>query len=123
MRGSLVKGKSTVVAAFTPEAILKRRIRAHLRKLGFQKGPGGTLFPPSASKESVRALHYEQRRAGLKKQRAFVQRVLPELQRYFAEGREVDPSRVEPALELIKADTWQSDLFRLASLSWSAEAQ
>lgn len=114
-----MKGESTVVAAFTPEAILKRKIRAHLRKLGFQKGPGGTLVPPSASKEAVRALHYEQRRAGLKEQRAFVQRVLPELQHYFAEGSEVDPGRVEPVLELIKADTWQSDLFRLASLSWS----
>ena len=114
-----MKGGSTVVAAFTPEATLKRKIRAHLRKLGFHKGPGGTLVPPSTSKESVRALHYEQRRAGLKQQREFVQRVLPELQQYFAEGSEVDPSRVEPVLELIKADSWQSNLFRLASLSWS----
>jgi len=114
-----VKRKSAVVAAFTPEAILKRKIRAHLRKLGFDKGPGGTLVPPSTSKESVRALHYEQRRAGLKQQRKFVERVLPELQHHFAEGGEVDPSRVEPVLELIKAETWQSDLFRLASLSWS----
>lgn len=114
-----MKRKSAVVSAFTPEAILKRKIRTHLRKLGFQKGPGGTLVPPSTAKESVRALHYEQRRAGLKEQREFVQRVLPELQHYFAEGGEVDPSRVEPVLELIKAATWQSDLFRLASLSWS----
>ena len=116
---SPVKRKSAIVAAFTPEAVIKRKIRAHLRKLGFHKGPGGTLVPPSTSKESVRALHYEQRSAGLKEQRAFVQRVLPELQHYFAEGNEVDPSRVEPVLELIKAHTWQSDLFRLASLSWS----
>lgn len=114
-----MKRKSAVVAAFTPEAILKRKIRAHLRKLGFHKGPGGTLVPPSNSKESVRALHYEQRRAGLKKQRAFAECALPKLQHYFAEGNEVDVSRVEPVLELIKANTWQSDLFRLASLSWS----
>lgn len=114
-----MKKKSTVVAAFTPEAILKRKIRAHLRKIGFHKGPGGSLVPPSTSKASVRALHFEQRRAGLKKQSAFVQRALPKLQHHFAEGGEVDPSRVEPFLELIKADTWQSDLFRLASLSWS----
>lgn len=114
-----MKRKSAVVAAITPEAILKRKIRAHLRKLGFHKGPGGALVPPSTSKESVRALHYEQRRAGLKQQRAFVQRMLPKLENYFAEGSEVDPTRVEPVLELIKAHTWQSDLFRLASLSWS----
>jgi hypothetical protein len=114
-----VKRESVIVTAFTPEAILKRKIRAHLRKLGFQKGPGGVLVPPSASKEAVRALHHEQRRAALKEQRAFVQRVLPELQHHFAEGRDVDPLKVEPVLELIRADTWQSDLFRLASLSWS----
>lgn len=48
-----------------------------------------------------------------------MQRVLPELQYHFAEGDDVDPLKVEPFLELIKADTWQSDLFRLASLSWS----
>ena len=114
-----MKRKSAVVVAFTPEAILKRKIRTHLRKLGFHRGLGGTLVPPSTSKESVRALHSEQRKAGLKKQRAFVQRVLPELQNYFAEGSEVDPNGIEPSLELIKAGTWQSDLFRLASLSWS----
>ena len=114
-----MKKKSAVVAAFTPEAILKRKIRTHLRKLGFHKGPSGMLIPPSTSKESVRALHYEQRRAGLKEQREFVQRALPELQHYFAEGGEVEPNSVEPVLELIKAETWQSDLFRLASLSWS----
>lgn len=111
--------KSAVVAAFTPEAILKRKIRAHLRKLGFQKGVKGSLVPPSTSKESVRSLHFEQRKAGLKEQRAFVQRVLPDLLQYFAEGTEVDPNKIEPALELVRSDTWQSELFRLASLSWS----
>src|SRR4029079_5050801 len=29
------------------------------------------------------------------------------------------PTRVMPRLELIDADTWQSDLFRLATFSWS----
>jgi hypothetical protein len=67
----------------------------------------------------VRSLHFEQRKAGLKEQRAFVQRVLPDLLQYFAEGTEVDPNKIEPALELVRSDTWQSELFRLASLSWS----
>jgi hypothetical protein len=114
-----VKSKSAVVAAFTPEAVLKRKIRAHLRKLGFEKGPRGALVPPSTSKESVRALHNEQRKAGLRSERAFVKRALADLQHHFAEGSEVDPSKVEPSLELIGAGTWQSELFRLASLSWS----
>ena len=72
-----------------------------------------------SSKESVRALHSEQRKAGLKAQRKFVRRAFPELQHHFAGGSEIHPEKVEPVLELIDAGTWQSDLFRLASLSWS----
>jgi hypothetical protein len=38
---------------------------------------------------------------------------------HFASGSDIDPERVTPRLELINAETWQSDLFRLATLSWS----
>ena len=58
------KRKTPVISAFTLEANLKRKIRAHLRKLGFEKAPGGALKPPSSSKESIRTLHQEQRRCG-----------------------------------------------------------
>jgi Druantia protein DruA len=111
--------KSVLVGAFSPEAILKRKVRAHLRKLGFRRSPEGALLPPSSSKESIRALHLEQRKAGLREQREFVRRAFPRLQHHFANGSEVNPEKVEPRLELIKAHSWQSDLFRLASLSWS----
>jgi hypothetical protein len=114
-----VKKKPVVIAAFTPEARLKRRIRAHLRKLGFNHGPDGALVAPLSSKANIRALHLEQRRDGLRAEKQFIQSVLPDLEIYFANGSEVDPGSVRPRLELIEAGTWQSDLFRLASLSWS----
>jgi hypothetical protein len=114
-----VKNKTVVVAVFTPEAILKRKIRAHLRKLGFDKGKNGALRPPSTSKESVRALHVEQRKALLRSERRFVREAYPRLKKYLAEGSEIDPAKVLPTLELIETGTWQSELFRLASLSWS----
>jgi hypothetical protein len=114
-----MKKKTPIIGAFTQEAILKRKVRAHLRKLGFDKSDDGKLLPPSSSKESIRSLHSEQRKAGLKSEREFIRRALPELQHHFAEGRDIDPARVEPVLELIEAGTWQSDLFRLAGLSWS----
>jgi hypothetical protein len=117
--GVRVKKRAVVISAFTPEARLKRRIREHLRKLGFEHGPDGALTPPPSSKESIRALHFEQRRDGLKDHRTFVKSALPKLVTHFANGSEVDPEKVQPRLELVKADTWQSDLFRLASLSWS----
>src|SRR5580700_1410405 len=49
--------KTPIFAAFGPEANIKRKIRRHLKKLGFKRGKNGALEPPSSSKESVRALH------------------------------------------------------------------
>jgi len=117
--GRANKKKSVVVSAFSDEAKLKRKVRAHLRKLGFVNGGGGSFKPPSTSKETVRTLHQEQRKAILKEQRDFLRSALPSLSVHFANGCEVDPTKVSPRLELISADTWQSKLFRLASLSWS----
>ncbi len=122
MRGDValpVKKKSVVISAFTLEAKLKRKIRAHLRKLGFERSQGGALKPPSSSKEAVRALHQEQRKAILKSQRRFLAEALPQLSKHFANGDEIDPRKVLPRLEIVEAGTWQSDLFRLASLTWS----
>ena len=89
--------KATIIAAFMPEAVLKRKVRAHLRKLGFKKSGNGALSPPTSSKESVRAVHSDQRKAGLKAQGVFVKRVFPELKHHFAEGHEVDPVNILPA--------------------------
>ncbi len=111
--------KSIVISAFTPEANLKRKIRAHLRKLGFEKSNDGALMPPSSSKDTIRTLHQDQRNAILKTQRDFVLDMLPRLTRYFANGNEIDPTKIAPKIELIKADTWLAELFRLASLCWS----
>jgi hypothetical protein len=58
MRGK----KGIVVSAFSAEATLKRKIRNHLRKLGFTRGPQGSLVAPASSKQSIRKLHFEQRR-------------------------------------------------------------
>jgi hypothetical protein len=113
------KKKRAVISAFTLEANLKRKVRSHLRKLGFARSPEGALKPPSSAKEGIRALHQEQRKARLRSEQVFVLSALPNLIKHFADGSEIDPENVRPKLELIEADTWQSDLFRLASLSWS----
>ena len=34
-------------------------------------------------------------------------------------GAEINPAAITPVLERVFADTWQADLFRLASLTWS----
>ncbi len=108
-----------VVVAFSPEANLKRRVRAHLRTLGFRKDETGQLVASSSDKESVRALHRLQRRERLRANREFVKAKLDSLKKHFASGAEIDPSRISPKLQLIDAGTPESDLFRLAALTWS----
>lgn len=110
---------ASVIPAFSVEANLKRKVRDHLRTLGFSKDTSGHLVPPISSKESVRVLHRVQRRERILAQRDFIKDQFKTLRDHFAAGVDVDPTRVTPRLELIDAGTWQSDLFRLATLSWS----
>ena len=98
---------------------LKRKIRRHLQKIGFQKSGDGSLSTSGDGKEVIRALHGHQRNARLEKNREFLINRAPRLLTYFASGIEIQPESVTPVLEKINAETWQAELFRLASLSWS----
>jgi hypothetical protein len=111
--------KTTIIPLFSLEAQIKRSLRNHLKRVGFTRTATGFLQPPNGSKETVRSLHSAQRNALLKREREFVKRCWPNLKEYFAEGSEIIPERIDPQLELIEGGTWQSDLFRLASLFWS----
>jgi len=105
--------------AFTREARIKRLLRKHLSTLGFKKARDGTLVLPDASKDTVRSLHRQQRKEKLAESNAFISATLPGLRNRFASGTDVDPSRIKPVLQRITSDTWESDLFRIASLTWA----
>jgi hypothetical protein len=108
-----------VVTVSTREASLKKRIRRHLNSLGFQKAQDGTLMPPGTTKDVVRTLHGAQRNDRLAASEKFLTDRLPRLLKHFASGDEVDPTQISPVLQRIDSDTWEGDLFRLASLTWS----
>ena len=112
-------GKHNVVTVATREASLKRRFRKHLRSLGFQKAADGTLLPPGTGKDVVRSIHSAQRTDRLALSQRFLAERLPKLLTYFASGGDVEPDKIRPRLQLVQSDTWEGDLFRLASLTWS----
>ncbi|GFM55915.1 hypothetical protein PSCICF_20930 [Pseudomonas cichorii] len=64
-------------------------------------------------------MHGAQREERLSASERFIARSTAKLMPYFASGREVVPEKISPVLERVSSGTWQSDLFRLASLSWS----
>ena len=49
-------GKRKVITISTHEATLKKRLRSHLKSLGFRKNDEG-MVPPGSSKDVIRAIH------------------------------------------------------------------
>lgn len=119
MVGKESKKKRNVARVGLREAALKRRIRRHLKSLGFQKSRYGGFEVHGTDKDIIRSIHSHHRNGRVAANQRFIDEQLPDLIEYFASGDEVDPARIKPVLERISSDTMESDLFRLASLTWS----
>jgi hypothetical protein len=113
------KNGKRVICVSTREASLKKRLRRHLKSLGFHKTDDGTFAPPGAGKDVIRTIHSVQRDDRLALNRRFISENFSGLIKYFASGKDVDAARVSPVLQRISSDTWESNLFRLAALTWS----
>jgi hypothetical protein len=108
-----------VAQPFSQEAALKRALRAHLRNLGFTKDEHGELVLPGVSKDVIRKMHRGQRRERLATAQPFLVRALPRALPHFADGTEIDPRKIALRLRIVKSDTAEADLFRVATLTWS----
>lgn len=110
--------KGQVIALPGDEARLKRKVRAHFKRLGFLKAADGTLLPPNLDKQSYRDMHAHQRDSRLEANRAWIGARAGELIQHFASGADLDVARIRPRIEVVRSGTWQSNLFRLASYYW-----
>lgn len=120
LRKAVAKTKTgKVIRILSREALLKRKVRRHLQKVGFKRDEHGILHLLADSKDAIRAAHQLQRAERSTKQKAFLKANFPKLAQYFATGSEIDPATVRPRLERISSDTKEGDLFKLASLTWS----
>lgn len=98
---------------------LQQEVVQHLYAVGFH-GDTDSLAPPqNGEKVQRRAMHSAQRAERLQSEAAFIGERSDSLLPHFAEGVEVVPDQIAPRLEAIRAGTTESDLFRLASLTWS----
>jgi hypothetical protein len=64
-------------------------------------------------------MHNSQRDDRLAVSREFIAERFPKLIKYFASGHDIDAARISPVLQQVSSGTWEGDLFRLASLTWS----
>jgi hypothetical protein len=72
----------------------------------------------NASKAAYRALHEPAVQIELKKSQNWVRYKYPKFAHYFANGQEIEPLTIQPALIEV-TESWHADLFRLARLTWS----
>lgn len=104
-------------------AKLERRIRTqlhdHLHTLGFRRDKSGQWCPPAATKDAIRAMHRLQRLERLQNADRFLMSRAHKLLDFFASGCDVNPRKISPRIQQIYADTKESELFRLATLTWS----
>lgn len=96
-----------------------QRLAFHLRKIGFVRTTDNRLVAPEPDKSVFRDLHRDQRNAKLASEREFIEKHWPNLSVYFANGDDVNVPLIRPRIELVLGNTWQSNLFRLASCYWS----
>ena len=113
------KKRKAVITVSMREATLKKRLRSHLRSLGFTKSDDGVLVPPGSGKDVIRTIHGVQRDDRLAASQRFISERFSKLIGHFASGQDIDPARISPVLQLISSDTWEGELFRLAALTWS----
>lgn len=112
------KTKQNVARVNLRRAKLVRKLREHLSGLGFRRSKGALTFEGSG-KDVIRGLHAQHRSDRIDASDKFISEQYDKLKQYFASGAEISPEQIKPRLERIQADTWQSNLFRLASLTWS----
>jgi hypothetical protein len=98
---------------------IHKRLRDHLNELGFIEDGGGKLRPPDSTKDGLRAIHRLHRAERLSDESVFIKNATPNLLQYFAEGKEILPAHIAPRIQVVESGTMESDLFRLASLTWS----
>jgi hypothetical protein len=113
------KKKSRVVNIEFYPALIKRKLRRHLRALGFKKNNKGELEAPGTSKEVIRTLHLSQRTERISLSQSLIKEKLSEYSKYFASGIDINPAKISPRLQRISSSTWETELFRLATLTWS----
>lgn len=97
----------------------KKRLINHIYSLGFKINSNGKIISPNNDKETFRLHHLGQRREKLKRAKQYIEKKLPMVLDYFASGEEVLPRKISPKIELIKSKTIESEIFRIACLTWS----
>ena len=99
--------------------VLRDKIVRSLRAQGFRIRDGSILPPRILSKERIRELHQTAVRHKIERAREGLFRKENELLQSFANGAELDPSKISPTLVEVRPKSEEELLFRYVGLHWS----
>lgn len=113
--------KGLTLAAITGDSLLAagELVKQSLRKQGFKLTGNAVTAPALDDKNKVREVHKlatEHKRDAAKKALA---RKETKLLARIADGREVQPEKIDPTLIFVESDSEDEELFRYATLHWS----
>lgn len=97
---------------------IRELVLSELARTGFSLESGKLTRPDGDDKDIARALHASQREQVLADNADFVRHHEGLVLRYFANGDEVDPSRIYPVVKPVE-NSFEAAIFRYASLLWS----
>lgn len=97
---------------------LRQMILDHVDEIGLNNSEAGESNL-KLSKDQIRAIHAAHRQETAQREAKVVRDHGRCLLNHFAEGAEVKVEAIDPELVLVKADTEEANLFRVATLLWS----
>lgn len=106
-------------AILSRNAELRGRVEAHLSKLGIRVTPSGIVESAPRSKDEIRAMHSHAVMDARVKARASLGPDEPAFVARLAAGNRIDPNAIRPRLVAVRAKTFETRLWRWASLHWS----
>lgn len=98
---------------------LRKKIINSLEQQGFIIRDGEIFLPESIDKDGIRRIHQSAVRAKRERARKYLEKKESALLKCFADGREIDPERIEPRLQEVTSGSWDELLFRYSCLHWS----
>lgn len=100
------------------ERRLQHKILRHLRTDGYRIENGILTSPEFNDKDAVRQVYARYRWKLLDQNRNWIEQLEPQLLQWFANGEDIVPERINPALVPVKSEL-ERKLFTYASLLWS----
>jgi len=98
---------------------LRRLVLLELESAGWEVNHKIINPPPAGDKQMMRRLHRTQRIERAKRERWVVEKYGSSLINEFAVGKEIVPNEFSPILIQVESGSWESYVFRFATLLWS----